>query len=125
MEWYVELGLGSTNYYIHHQITTHKWDTIFKCAKVVKTLDQCKNKWDHTWKDFKRIWDNNQNTPSRRSSFWAITGLEGESTFKLTTIIPKQAYFQLRSWLLDQSREFDTQNLMDTIILKNPSDKFI
>jgi hypothetical protein len=81
MEWYAERGLGSSNYHIHHQTTTQKWDTISKRCNdmgVVITPDQCKDKWDHTRKDFKKVWDYEQNTPNGRLSFWAMTGSGGE-----------------------------------------------
>jgi hypothetical protein len=50
------------------------------------------DKWDHTQKDFKKVWNYEQNTPSRRSSFWAMTRSEGKPALKLRKIMPKQVY---------------------------------
>ena len=58
MEWYAERGPGSSNRHIHLQTTTQKWDTILEWCNdmgVVKTPDQCKDKWDQTQKDFKKV----------------------------------------------------------------------
>jgi hypothetical protein len=109
-EWYAEQGPNSSNCHIHHQTTTQKWDIISEQCNdmdVVKTLDQCKDKWDYTRKDFKKVWDYEKHTPSGRLSFWAMTGSEGKSALKLSTIMAKEVYDQLCSWLPCQSREFD------------------
>jgi hypothetical protein len=127
MEWYAERGPGSSNRHIHHQTTAQKWDTISERCNdmgVVRTPGQCKDKWDHTRKDFKKVWNYEQNTPSGRSNFWAMTGSEGKSTLKLSTIMAKDVYDQLCSWLPGQSREFDTQNFMDTTAMNNPSGNY-
>jgi hypothetical protein len=92
---------------------------------VVKTPYQCKDKWDHTHKDFKKLWDYEQNTPSEKSSFWAMTRSEGKSALKLSTIMVKEVYDQLCSRLPGQSREFDKQNFMDTTTMNNPSGKYL
>ena len=67
--------------------------------KVVRTPDLCKEKWNHTRKNFKRMWDYEQNIPNGRSSFWTMTRLKDKSTLKLNTMVPKQVYDQLCSKL--------------------------
>jgi hypothetical protein len=81
--------------------------------KVVRTPDLCKEKRNHTQKNFKKMWDYEQNTPSGRSSFWTMTGSKDKSALKLNTIMLKQVYDQLCSKL---ASEFNAQNFIDTIV---------
>jgi hypothetical protein len=61
MEWFAfNDGLSSTNRHIHHQTTTQKWNTIpkrYNDMGVVRIPNQCKDKWDYTQKDLKKMWD--------------------------------------------------------------------
>jgi hypothetical protein len=46
--------------------------------EVVRTPNQCNDKWNYTWKDLKKNWIYELNTLSERPSIWAIMQLEGK-----------------------------------------------
>ncbi|KAH9289516.1 hypothetical protein KI387_033633 [Taxus chinensis] len=59
--------------------STEKWKIVQNyCAShgVVRTVNQCRDRWEHLQPDYKRIRDYEKNIPSGHNSYWTMTARE-------------------------------------------------
>ena len=123
-EWSKISGLNSTNRHFLHQMATQKWinllDHFFELG-INRSANQCNDKWDQTRVDFEKVYDYEKNVPSGNPSFWSYPEGEAKRLFKLKTIMKREVYDHIISWLPKTSHDVAPENLMDRTMLNDPS----
>ena len=123
-EWSERSGPSSTNRHLLHQTATEKWislsDRCFELG-INRSANQCNNKWNQTRADFKKVYDYEKEVPSGKPSFWSYPKGEVKRLFKLKTIMKREVYDHINSWLPKASCDVAPENVMDTTMLNNPS----
>ena len=123
-EWSKISGLNSTNRHLLHQMATQKWINLSnRCFElgINRSTNQCNDKWDQTRVDFEKVYNYEKNVPSGKPSFWSYPEGEAKRLFKLKTIMKREVYDHIISWLPGASRDVAPKNLMDGTMLNNPS----
>ena len=88
---------------------------------INRSANQSNIKWDQTRADFKKIYDYEKEVPSGKPSFWSYPESGAKRLFKLKTIMKREVYDHINSWLPRASCDVASENVMDTTLLNNPS----